>query len=88
MRGGAVTEEPTGNSRDSLNTITAFTILGAVNGLLLGVGILVITCSSASSLPGRFETLLWAGLFGVLTAGGACLGVIVGFVVSVSRRRG
>ena len=86
MRGVAVTEEPAGNSRDSLNTITAFTILGAVNGLLLGVGILVVTCSSLSNLPGRFEALLWAGLFGILTAGGACLGVIVGFVVSLPRR--
>jgi hypothetical protein len=56
MRGVAVTEEPTGNSRDSLNTITAFTILGAVNGLLLGLGILVVTCSSMSNLPGRDDS--------------------------------
>jgi hypothetical protein len=86
MRGVAVTEEPAGNSSDSLRTITSFSILGAVNGLLLGLGILVVTCSSMSNLPGRFEALLLAVLFGILTAGGACLGVIVGFVVSLPRR--
>jgi hypothetical protein len=86
IRGVAVTEEPDGNTRDSLSTITAFTILGAVNGLLLGLGILVVTCSSMSNFPGRFEALLLAGILGILTAGGACLGVIVGFVVSLPRR--
>lgn len=81
-----MTEEPSENSRTSLGTIATFTVLGAVNGLLSGLGLLVLFCSPAPSFPARFEVIFLAVLIGILTAGGACLGVLVGFVVSLPRR--
>lgn len=46
-----MTKEPSGNP--PLGTIAKFTILGAVNGLLLGLGLLVLICSPTARLPGR-----------------------------------
>jgi hypothetical protein len=81
-----LTEEPSENPRHSLGTIATFTLLGILNGLLLGVGILVLTCSPGPGFPGKHEEMLLAALLAILMAGGGCFGFIVGFIISLPRR--